>query len=199
MILFARNILETKKGATFVGEVKCSQTMFEEIEKLGGKAIMWKTGHSLVKNKIAEEKAALGAEMSGHIFFADRYFGFDDAIYASCRLIEILSKTNLKLSDLLKDVPKTAVTPEIRVACPDDIKFKVVDKVKEEIRRECSIIDVDGARVNFGDGWGLVRASNTQPVLVLRFEAVTKKRLQEIKKFVEEKVRAAVSSLERYP
>ena len=189
MILFAREILKRRKGATFVAEVKCSQNLYDDIEKQGGKAIMWKTGHSLIKEKMRIEDAVLGGEMSGHIFFADRYFGYDDAIYASCRLLELLSKTEKKLSHLLDDVPKTVTTPEIRVECPDEIKFKVVDKVKEELRKECSIIDVDGVRAKFEDGWGLVRASNTQPVLVLRFEALTEKRLQEIKKFVEDKVR----------
>ena len=133
--------------------------------------------------------------MSGHIFFADRYFGYDDAIYASCRLLEILSKTERKLSQLLLDVPRTMITPEIRVECPDEIKFDVVERVKAELRRDYPIIDVDGVRVIFEDGWGLVRASNTQPVLVLRFEASNQKRLEEIKRLVEDKVRSAVSSL----
>jgi phosphomannomutase/phosphoglucomutase len=193
MILFAREILKNKKGATFIAEVKCSQNLFTDIERHGGKAIMWKTGHSLIKEKMKEEKAVLGGEMSGHIFFADRYFGYDDAIYASCRLIELLSKTDKKLSQLLEDVPKTFITPEIRVDCPDEIKFKVVDKVKEELRKDYPIIDVDGVRVKFEDGWGLVRASNTQPALVLRFEALTEKRLQAIKGLVENKVKFAVS------
>jgi phosphomannomutase/phosphoglucomutase len=195
MILFSREILKHKKGATFVAEVKCSQNLFTDIEKHGGRAIMWRTGHSLIKEKMKEEKAVLGGEMSGHIFFADRYFGYDDAIYTSCRLIELLSRTNKKLSQLLEDVPKTFITPEIRVDCPDEIKFKVVEKVKENLRQSFSIIDVDGVRVQFRDGWGLVRASNTQPVLVLRFEAMTEKRLQEIKQLIEGKVQSAVSSL----
>jgi phosphomannomutase/phosphoglucomutase len=195
MIVFAREILKYQKGATFVAEVKCSQNLFNDIEKHGGKAIMWRTGHSLIKEKMREERAALGGEMSGHIFFADRYFGYDDAIYASCRLVELLSKTDRKLTQLLQDVPKTFITPEIRVDCPDEIKFKVVEKVKQELRKSYSIIDVDGVRVKFEDGWGLVRASNTQPVLVLRFEALTQKRLQEIKELVEKKVQSAVSAL----
>ena len=197
MILFAREILKYKKGATFVAEVKCSQNLFNEIEKQGGKAIMWRTGHSLIKEKMREEKAALGGEMSGHIFFADRYFGYDDAIYASCRLIELLSKTDQKLSQLLSDVPKTWITPEIRVDCPDEIKFIVVEHVKETLRKDYPIIDVDGVRVTFEDGWGLVRASNTQPALVLRFEALTEKRLQVIKKLVEDRVQSAVSSFQK--
>jgi phosphomannomutase/phosphoglucomutase len=195
MILFSREILKEREGATFVAEVKCSQNLFNDIEKHGGKAIMWKTGHSLIKEKMREEKAVLGGEMSGHIFFADRYFGYDDAIYASCRLIELLSKTGKKLSQLLMDVPKTFITPEIRVDCPDEIKFKVVKKVKEDLRKDHSVIDVDGVRVRLEDGWGLVRASNTQPALVLRFEALTEKRVQEINKWVEEKVKEAVSIL----
>jgi phosphomannomutase/phosphoglucomutase len=197
MILFAREILKHNKGATFVAEVKCSQNLFSDIEKHGGRAIMYRTGHSLIKEKMKEEKAVLGGEMSGHIFFADRYFGYDDAIYASCRLIELLSKTDRKLSQLLEDVPKTFITPELRVDCPDEIKFKVVEKVKEDLRETFSIIDVDGVRVQFGDGWGLVRASNTQPVLVLRFEAMTETRLQEIKGLVEGKVQEAVAALQK--
>ncbi|NWF91678.1 MAG: phosphomannomutase/phosphoglucomutase [Syntrophaceae bacterium] len=195
MILFSREILKERKGATFVAEVKCSENLFADIEKHGGRAIMWKTGHSLIKEKIKEEKAVLGGEMSGHIFFADRYFGYDDAIYASCRLVELLSKTDKRLSQLLGDVPKTFITPEIRVDCPDEIKFEVVERVKEALKKDYPIIDVDGVRVRFEDGWGLVRASNTQPVLVLRFEASTEKRLTEIKKFVEEKVKQTVSAL----
>jgi phosphomannomutase/phosphoglucomutase len=197
MILFSREILKEKKGATFVGEVKCSQNLFDDIQQHGGRAIMWKTGHSLIKEKMKEEKASLAAEMSGHIFFADRYFGFDDAIYASCRLLELLSMTDKKLSRLLEDVPRTVFTPEIRVDCPDEIKFKVVEKVKDDLKRDHPIIDVDGVRVQFADGWGLVRASNTQPALVLRFEALTEKRLSEIRRFVEEKVDAAVAALQR--
>lgn len=192
MILFSREILKNKKGATFVAEVKCSQNLFNDIEKHGGKAFMWRTGHSLIKEKMKEEKAALGGEMSGHIFFADRYLGYDDAIYASCRLIELLSKTDKKLSQLLSDVPKTFITPEIRVDCPDDIKFKVVQKVKEILRKNYPVIDVDGVRAKFEDGWGLVRASNTQPALVLRFEALSEKSLGEIKGLIENKVKIVI-------
>jgi phosphomannomutase/phosphoglucomutase len=195
MILFAREILKYRKGATFVAEVKCSQNLFTDIEKHGGKAMMWKTGHSLIKEKMKEEKAVLGGEMSGHIFFADRYFGYDDAIYASCRLIELLSKTEKPLSQLLEDVPRSFITPEIRVNCPEEIKFKVVERVKEELRRDYPTIEVDGVRVQFEDGWGLVRASNTQPALVLRFEALSEGRLQEIKKVVDDRVRDAIEAL----
>ncbi len=195
MILFSREILKERKGATFVAEVKCSQNLYNDIEKHGGKAIMWRAGHSLIEEKIREERAALGGEMSGHLFFADRYFGYDDAIYASCRLIELLSKTDKKLSQLLSDVPKTFITPEIRVDCPDEVKFRVVETVREALRKDYPVIDVDGVRVKFEDGWGLVRASNTQPALVLRFEALTEDRLNEIRGLVEKKVQEAVSDL----
>jgi len=184
-----------KRGAIFVAEVKCSQNLFTDIEKHGGKAIMWKTGHSLIKEKMREEKAALGGEMSGHIFFADRYFGYDDAIYSSCRLIELLSRTDKKLSQLLSDVPKTFITPEIRVDCSDETKFRVVEAIKEALRRDHPVIEVDGVRARFEDGWGLVRASKTQPALILRFEALTQDRLNKIKDLVEKKVQEAVSAL----
>jgi phosphomannomutase/phosphoglucomutase len=149
---------------------------------------MWRAGHSLLKSKMKEEKALLGGEMSGHIFFADRYFGYDDAIYASCRLLEILSQSQKTIPELLSDVPKTFTTPEIRIDCPDDRKFPLVERVRESFRKEYPIVDVDGVRVLFPDGWGLVRASNTQPVLVLRFEARSAERLQEIRTLVENRV-----------
>jgi phosphomannomutase/phosphoglucomutase len=185
MIIFSREILSRKPGATFISEVKCSKTMYDDIEKHGGRAIMWRTGHSLIKKKMKEEKAELAGEMSGHMFFSDRYFGYDDATYAGCRLLEILAKTQKKISDLLSDVPKTYSTPEIRIECPDEIKFDVVAKVTEYFREKYDIIDIDGVRVLFKDGWGLVRASNTQPVLVLRFEALSEPRLSEIRNLVE--------------
>lgn len=185
MIIFAREILSRKPGSTFISEVKCSKTMYDDIEKHGGRAIMWKTGHSLIKQKMKEEKAEMAGEMSGHMFFADRYFGYDDAVYASCRLLEIIADTGKTISDLLSDVPKTYTTPEIRVECPDDKKFDVVQKVTEYFRERYDVIDIDGARVLFDDGWGLVRASNTQPVLVLRFEAMSEERLKEIRDLVE--------------
>lgn len=185
MVIFSREILSRRPGATFISEVKCSQVMYDDIEKNGGKAIMWRTGHSLIKEKMKKEKAALAGEMSGHIFFEDRYFGFDDAIYAACRLLEILSKTDRKLSDLIADLPKTFNTPEIRVDCADDKKFKTVERATEYFKARHKVIDIDGARVIFEDGWGLVRASNTQPALVLRFEALSESRLGEIKEYME--------------
>ncbi|MFZ5572952.1 MAG: phosphomannomutase/phosphoglucomutase [Thermodesulfobacteriota bacterium] len=185
IIIFSREILGRKPGATFISEVKCSKTMYDDIVRNGGKAIMWRTGHSLIKKKMKEEKAELAGEMSGHMFFADRYFGFDDAIYASCRLLEILADTGKPLSALLADLPRTFTTPEIRVECPDHIKFEVIERVTRLFREQFDVIDIDGARVLFPDGWGLVRASNTQPALVLRFEAMTEQRLKEIRTLVE--------------
>ena len=185
MIIYAREILSRKPGATFISEVKCSKTMYDDIEKHGGRAIMWRTGHSLIKKKMKEERAALAGEMSGHMFFADRYYGFDDATYAACRLLEILAKTGKTISELLSDVPETVTTPEIRVECPDDIKFDLVKKITAHFRKQYNVIDIDGARVVFDDGWGLVRASNTQPALVLRFEAMTIERLNEIRHLIE--------------
>jgi phosphomannomutase/phosphoglucomutase len=185
MILFAREILARKPGATFISEVKCSKTLYDDIERHGGRAIMWKTGHALIKKKMKEVKAELAGEMSGHMFFADRYFGFDDAIYAAGRLLEILSATDRRIAELLADVPATVTTPEIRVDCPDPIKFDVVARVTAVLRRSHPVIDIDGVRVLFEDGWGLVRASNTQPALVLRFEAFTEDRLAEIRDLVE--------------
>ncbi|MEW6188119.1 MAG: phosphomannomutase/phosphoglucomutase [Thermodesulfobacteriota bacterium] len=185
MILFARDILQKRPGATFIAEVKCSQNLYDDISARGGGVIMWKTGHSLIKQKMKEVKAVLAGEMSGHLFFADRYFGFDDAIYASLRLLEILSGTGLKIPDLLSGLPPTYSTPEIRVEIPEEIKFQVVESVKQMLAQTHTIIDVDGVRVTFKDGWGLIRASNTQPVLVLRFEAQTEKRLKEIQNEIE--------------
>ena len=185
MIIFSREILARKPGATFVSEVKCSQTMYDDIAKHGGNPVMWKTGHSLIKKKMKEVQAELAGEMSGHIFFADRYFGYDDAVYAACRLLEIMADSGQTIAELLADVPITYTTPEIRNDCPDRIKFEVVSRVTDYFRKRENVIDIDGVRVLFGDGWGLVRASNTQPALVLRFEALSAKRLQEIRQTVE--------------
>jgi phosphomannomutase / phosphoglucomutase len=185
LLLFSRFILKANPGAAIIGEVKCSQKLFDVITGNGGRAIMWKAGHSLIKGKMKEENALLAGEMSGHIFFADRYFGFDDAIYATVRLLEILSASGQRLSDLLSDLPRTYTTPEIRIDCPDRIKVGVVAAVRKHYRKTHHIIDIDGVRVPFGDGWGLIRASNTQPVLVLRFEAATQERLAAIRREVE--------------
>jgi phosphomannomutase/phosphoglucomutase len=195
MIIFSREILSRKPGATIISEVKCSQTLYDDIAARGGKAVMWKTGHSLIKQKMKDEKAELAGEMSGHIFFADRFLGFDDATYAACRLMEIVAASSAPVSALLKDVPKTFSTPEMRVDCPEEKKFAVVEKVTQYFRERFAVIDIDGVRVLFGDGWGLVRASNTQPVLVLRFEALSQNRLEEIKNLVESVVKKVRESV----
>jgi phosphomannomutase/phosphoglucomutase len=185
MIIYAREILSRKPGATFIGEVKCSQVMYDEIRKHGGNAIMWRTGHSLIKAKMKEEQAELAGEMSGHMFFADRYYGYDDALYAACRLLEIVARSDRPLSAMLADLPRTVSTPEIRVDCPDEVKFEVVRRVTERFRKTHEVVDVDGARVLFPEGWGLVRASNTQPVLVMRFEAASVESLERYQREVE--------------
>ena len=185
MILFSRAILERHPGAPIISEVKCSQTLYADIAAHGGRPIMWRTGHSLIKKKMKEEHALLAGEMSGHMFFADRFFGFDDAIYASLRLLEIVASAKAPLHELLADVPVTHATPELRVDCPDHLKFGLVERVLAHYRATHEVIDVDGARVQFAGGWGLVRASNTQPVLVLRFEAESAERLAEIRQEVE--------------
>jgi len=182
MIIFAKEILKEKKGATFIAEVKCSKVLYDEIRRAGGNPIMWRTGHSLIKAKMKEVGAELAGEMSGHMFFANRYFGYDDAIYSSMRLIELLSKSDKSFDVMIDELPKMKSTPEIRFDMPDDKKFKIVEKLKEFFKsNNYQVIDIDGVRVTFEDGWGLVRASNTQPALVLRFEAETEERLNEIK------------------
>jgi len=194
MVLLSRSILAVRPGATIIGEVKCSQTLFDDIEKHGGVPIMWKAGHSLIKAKMKETNAALAGEMSGHIFFADRFYGFDDATYAGARVLEILSKTELPLSQLLADLPQTFSTPELRVECPDERKFDIVAKVAEHFAATNEVITIDGARILFDHGWGLVRASNTQAILVLRFEADSDQYLAEIRTIVESKVSSLIAN-----
>ncbi|MGQ9688989.1 MAG: phosphomannomutase/phosphoglucomutase [Desulfobaccales bacterium] len=185
MVLFARDILKRPPGATIMGEVKCSQRLYDDIARHGGRPLMWKTGHSLIKQKMQEEKALAAGDMSGHLFFADRYFGFDDAIYATGRLLEILAVTDQTISDLLADLPATVATPEIRWDCPDEVKFQVVENIKHRVSDRYPVVDIDGVRLQFPDGWGLIRASNTQPALVLRYEAASSERLKEIQDLVE--------------
>jgi len=213
MIVYAKEILSESPGAVVVSEVKASQVLYDEIEKAGGNPIMWKAGHSLIKAKMREVEAVLGGEVSGHIFFADRFYGYDDAIYATCRLIEILKrcrlgkgKTEIRrgVSFLLADVPITFTTPEIRIPCADEKKFQVVDKIKEVLSSPVAqktapvpiknIITVDGVRVVFDHGWGLIRPSNTQPVLVLRYEADSEENLTEIRTFMEKVLRDVTGS-----
>jgi phosphomannomutase/phosphoglucomutase len=197
MVIFARDILPFYPGAAVISEVKASKVLYEEIEKLGGRPIMWKTGHSLIKKKIKDEGAVLAGEMSGHIFFADRYFGFDDAIYASARLLEILSTSGRRLSNMLADLPRTFATPEIRIYASDEVKFRIVDEVRRELAHGHEVIDIDGVRAIFPEGWGLVRASNTQAVIVLRFEADTPEALDKIQKEVRGVLGRVLQRLER--
>ena len=192
LFIYAREILTRKPGATFIGEVKCSQVLYDELAKLGGNPIMYKTGHSLIKAKMKEEHAELAGEMSGHMFFADRYYGYDDALYAACRLMEIVAASGKPLSAQLDGLPKMVSTPELRVDCSDDTKFDVVARVAAHFRSRRKIIEVDGARVIFPKGWGLIRASNTQPVLVMRFEAETDALLKEYRDEVEGVLKAEI-------
>jgi phosphomannomutase / phosphoglucomutase len=196
LLIFGREILSRKPGSTFIGEVKCSQLMYDKLKELGGNPIMYKTGHSLIKAKMKQEHAELAGEMSGHMFFADRYYGYDDAIYAMCRLLEIVAKSGKPLSHQLEDIPKLVSTPELRIDCPDDVKFRVIERVAEIVRKKGSVVEVDGVRVSFEHGWGLVRASNTQPVLVMRFEASSKHLLQQYRGEMEEIVERAKKEVE---
>ena len=186
LALFAGPIIAAKPGATIIGDVKCSQTLFDHVAKLGGRPIMWKTGHSLIKTKMKEEKAAVAGEMSGHFFFADRYFGYDDAIYAALRLLELVTAQDRPLSELLKALPTRHYTPELRADCPDDKKFAVIEGLRRALKDRGNVNELDGVRVTYEDGsWALVRASNTGPVLVLRFEAPSAERLAQIRGDVE--------------
>ena len=193
LVLFAREILNRKKGAKIISEVKCSARLYEDIEKHHGEPIMWKAGHSVLRKKLQEEKAELAGELSGHIFFSDRYYGFDDAIYASLRLIEILSKTEKPLSELV-NLPKVFHTPEIRTFCEDEKKFEIVKKLKTALQKyskDYRVIDIDGIRLENERAWGLIRASNTQPALTMRFEAKTKEDLEKIQKLIEDELEKA--------
>jgi phosphomannomutase/phosphoglucomutase len=195
MVLLSREILKEKPNSTIIAEVKCSRNLFDDIAKNGGKPLMWKAGHSLIKAKMKETGAALAGEMSGHIFFADRFYGFDDATYAGARVLEILSKTDLSLSQLLSDLPETFSTPELRAPCTEEQKFAVVERIAEEFARTNEVITIDGARILFENGWGLVRASNTQAILVLRFEADSEENLNAIRETVESRVNYFINSV----
>lgn len=209
MVLYARDILAERPGSTIISEVKASQSLYDDIAKRGGRPIMWKTGHSLIKAKMKEASAVLAGEMSGHMFFADRYFGYDDAVYASCRLVEILAKETKPLSVLVGDLPKTVVTPEIRMDLDDSVKFDVVRLVQDRLAGYLTakrgfgpaklvlrdLITIDGVRAIFDDGWGLIRASNTQPALVLRFEATSSERINDIRACLEGELAEALHAL----
>lgn len=194
MVLLSRQVLKENPGATIIAEVKCSQNLFSDIAAHGGQAMMWKAGHSLIKAKMKETGAALAGEMSGHIFFADRFYGFDDATYAGARVLEILSKTDKTLSHLLADLPESHSTPELRVDCADERKFAIVAEIAREFAVTNEVVTIDGARILFDNGWGLVRASNTQEILVLRFEADSRENLSAIRKTVETRVNALISN-----
>lgn len=188
LVIYGRQLLKEVKNPTIIGDVKCSELMFEDLTKRGAKAVMSKTGHSLIKAKLKELHAELAGEMSGHMFFAHRYYGFDDALHASARLIEIMTNSTKKASEMLSDLPKTYSTPEIRVDCPEELKFKIAEAAKSAFS-EYKVNTTDGVRITFPEGWGLVRASNTQPVLVMRFEATSEKKLEEYRTLVESRIK----------
>ena len=191
LILYARDVLaRTGKGQAIIFDVKCSQALPHAISAAGGRPIMWKTGHSLIKEKMKELHAPVSGEMSGHMFFREGFYGHDDALYGGVRLLRILAADGRSVEEMLADVPKFVSTPELRVDCPDERKFDVVDAAVRHFRERYEVIDVDGARVLFGDGWGLIRASNTQPVLVTRYEALTPERLASIRREMEDWLRA---------
>jgi phosphomannomutase/phosphoglucomutase len=191
LILYARDVLaRTGGGQPIIFDVKCSQALSDEIEKAGGRAVMWKTGHSLIKEKMKELRAPLAGEMSGHMFFTEGFYGHDDALYGAARLLRIVADSGKTVRELLADVPHFVSTPEIRVDCSDEQKFDLVRRAVEYFRARHDVIDVDGVRVLFGDGWGLIRASNTQPILVTRFEARSDERLHAIRAELEGWLRA---------
>lgn len=181
LALLARDVLTRVPGGEILFDVKCSQGLIEDIAAHGGKPVMWKTGHSLIKSRMHETGAPLGGEMSGHMFFSEGYFGFDDALFAAGRLLRYVAASGKSFDQLVDSIPHYVATPEMRLSCPEESKFEIVAKLREELAARYRVIDIDGARVEFGDGWGLVRASNTQPVLVVRFEARTAERLEEIR------------------
>ena len=182
LIIYARDVLaRTGKGQPIIFDVKCSQALPEEVEKAGGKPLMWKTGHSLIEEKMHETHAPIAGEMSGHMFFQEGWYGFDDAMYGAARLLRIIADSGRSVREMMADVPHFVSTPEIRVDCPDDVKFGIVAEATKHFSAKYKVIDVDGVRVLFGDGWGLIRASNTQPVLVMRFEARTEEELEAIR------------------
>ncbi len=190
LTFFSRAVLAEFPGASIVGEVKCSKVLFDDVAAHGGKPDMWKVGHSLIKARLRETGAKLAGEMSGHMFFNDRWFGFDDAIYSGARLLELLSRTDETLADMIEGLPATVTTPELRVHCPDADKFAVVSRAAAHFRERYPVLDIDGVRITFPTGWGLIRPSNTQPVLVMRFEADSQANLDRYRGEVEAWLRA---------
>jgi phosphomannomutase/phosphoglucomutase len=189
LALLARDVLARVPGAEIIFDVKCSQGLVEDILAHGGKPVMWKTGHSLIKSRMHETGAPLAGEMSGHMFFNEGYYGFDDALFAAGRLLRYVAMSGRTLDQLVDSIPRYHSTPETRLSCPDERKFEIVEELKRELASRHRVIDIDGVRVEFGDGWGLVRASNTQPALVVRFEARTPARLEEIRAFFMEQLK----------
>jgi phosphomannomutase/phosphoglucomutase len=196
LMLLSREVLARQPGAPILFEVKCSQGLVDEVERLGGQPVMYKTGHSLIKAKMKELHAPLAGEMSGHTFFADEFPGYDDALYATCRFARLLAAQGKSLAELVDELPVYYATPETRVACPEERKFAIVEQMTAYFKAHYDALDIDGVRILFGDGWGLIRASNTQPVLVLRFEARTPERLEEIKGIVLDKLREIAPGVE---
>lgn len=194
LLIFAKDILQAHPGATIISEVKASEVFYSEVRRLGGNPVMWKAGHSLIKKKLFEINALAAGEVSGHVFFNDKWFGFDDAVYAGARLLEILAAGQATLAERFDEIPRVFNTPEIRVDCGDDVKFRVVDIVRDHFRRILPVIDIDGARVQFPRGWALVRASNTQPSLVVRYEADAQQELERIQAQVDEVIRGAITA-----
>ncbi len=190
LLVYALDALKRRPGEQVIFDVKCSQTLEDGIREAGGRPIMWKTGHSLIKEKMRETGTKIAGEMSGHMFFGDDYYGYDDALYSACRLVDVVARSGGPLSSLLANVPRLASTPEIRVECGDEVKFGLVADAVKHFKQDYEVIDVDGARIRFADGWALIRASNTQPILVLRFEAVNEERLSEIREEVYSWLRA---------
>ena len=186
LLLFGLDVLRTRgPGQRLVFDVKCSQVVADEFEKAGGEAIMWKTGHSLIKEKMRETDAALAGELSGHIFVADNYLGFDDAPYAACRLVDLIVRSGRTLSEMVSDFPVYVSTPELRIDVTEETKFAIVEAAQEHFRETRDVIEVDGARIRFEGGWGLLRASNTQPIIVARYEAETEKQVSAIRSEIE--------------
>ena len=192
LLLLARSVLKDNPGAKIIGEVKCSKNLFEDIKKNGGIPIMWRTGHSNIKRKVKEESAPLAGELSGHIFFADKHHGFDDALYAGLRLAEVASYHDGTFSSMLRDIPQMYSTPEMRIDFPEEEKFKFIEQFTKFMESSMSsshrLVTVDGIRIETDDGWALVRASNTQPALTIRFEANSEKNLKELMQYVQKEI-----------
>ncbi len=191
LALLAREVLKDRPGATIIADVKSSQVLYDEIARLGGKPLMWKTGHAHIKTKLAEEKSPLAGELSGHLFFADRYYGFDDALYAGVRVLSMVASSGQSLSAMAASLPAAVNTPEIRVACPDDQKFRIVQELRERMRKQgAKVSELDGLRVSLPTGWWLLRASNTQPALVARIEAVNAAELERLRSSLDNELKS---------